>query len=92
MSEELSLECVTCSEQFPFSVEEQAFYAEKGFEPPKRCKPCRQAAKQSRRSGQRTMHDVVCASCGVNSQVPFEPREDKPVYCRDCYKNSSSSY
>ena len=27
-----------------------------------------------------------CASCGIEAKVPFKPREDKPVYCNDCFK------
>lgn len=34
---------------------------------------------------ERTMTDVVCASCGKETQVPFVPRGDKPVYCSDCF-------
>jgi len=34
---------------------------------------------------ERTMTDVVCASCGRETQVPFVPRGDKPVYCSDCF-------
>ena len=34
---------------------------------------------------ERTMTDVVCASCGKQTQVPFVPRGDKPVYCSDCF-------
>ena len=30
-------------------------------------------------------HDAVCADCGQACKVPFKPREDRPVYCRDCY-------
>jgi CxxC-x17-CxxC domain-containing protein len=29
---------------------------------------------------------VVCASCGQTTTVPFEPRGDRPVYCRNCYR------
>jgi CxxC-x17-CxxC domain-containing protein len=29
---------------------------------------------------------VVCASCGQTTTVPFEPRGDRPVYCKACYK------
>jgi hypothetical protein len=29
-------------------VQEQAFFREKGFSPPKRCKECRQAKKEQR--------------------------------------------
>ena len=35
----------------------------------------------------RPMFDAVCASCGKETQVPFEPRGDRPVYCSDCYRN-----
>jgi CxxC-x17-CxxC domain-containing protein len=31
------------------------------------------------------MHDVICAECGVETQVPFLPRNDRPVYCSDCF-------
>ena len=45
---------------------------------------------------ERTMTQVVCANCGKETQVPFVPRGDKPVYCYDCYSqmgggNRSSS-
>jgi CxxC-x17-CxxC domain-containing protein len=31
------------------------------------------------------MFTAVCAQCGKDAQVPFEPRSDRPVYCSDCY-------
>src|SRR5207253_10249 len=34
---------------------------------------------------ERTMTKVVCANCGKDTEVPFVPRGDKPVYCSDCY-------
>ena len=34
---------------------------------------------------ERTMTQVTCASCGKETQVPFVPRGDRPVYCSDCY-------
>ena len=34
---------------------------------------------------QRQMYPAVCSSCGKDTQVPFEPRLDKPVYCSDCF-------
>ncbi|MEG2699257.1 MAG: CxxC-x17-CxxC domain-containing protein, partial [Ruthenibacterium sp.] len=35
--------------------------------------------------GDRQMFDAVCASCGKSCKVPFEPRNDRPVYCSDCF-------
>ena len=34
---------------------------------------------------QREMFPAVCARCGKDTQVPFQPRGDRPVYCQDCY-------
>ena len=28
---------------------------------------------------------VVCASCGIETMVPFKPTNDRPVYCRGCF-------
>jgi len=36
------------------------------------------------------MHDVVCAQCGKDCQVPFKPTTDKPVFCNDCFKSGGS--
>ena len=39
----------------------------------------------------REMHDVKCAECGQDAQVPFKPDGDRPVYCRDCYQKQRKS-
>lgn len=87
--------CVDCQNPFTFTAEEQEFFSSKGYTPPKRCKPCRQARKARDGGGgggmggdrpPRKMHDVICADCKAPTQVPFEPRGDKPVYCRDCFR------
>ena len=36
-------------------------------------------------SGPREMHKAVCADCKKECEVPFKPREDRPVYCKDCF-------
>lgn len=36
--------------------------------------------------GPREMHPAKCADCGADTQVPFKPSPDRPVYCRDCYQ------
>ena len=87
-----TLECVECGASFTFDASEQEFYANKGFtNEPKRCPTCRQARKQRSSGGYggygrtREMHTATCASCGKDAQVPFQPREGRPVYCSDCY-------
>jgi len=42
--------------------------------------------------GAREMYSVTCSSCGQAAEVPFQPRGDKPVYCRDCFQSQRSSY
>jgi len=33
----------------------------------------------------RQLYSVKCANCGKQTEVPFNPTGDRPVYCRDCY-------
>lgn len=87
-----TLSCADCGAAFDFTAEDQEFYQSKGYtNEPKRCPSCRQARKFERGGGgsygsPRQMFPVTCASCGIQTEVPFEPRGDKPVYCRDCYR------
>jgi len=88
-----SIQCSDCGTTFSFSAEEQEFFASKGYtNDPKRCPSCREARKSARygNSGyslrsRRQMFPAVCAQCGKDTEVPFEPREGRPVYCSDCY-------
>ncbi|MHA2105822.1 MAG: CxxC-x17-CxxC domain-containing protein [Candidatus Hodarchaeales archaeon] len=43
---------------------------------------------QGRPREEREMHDVVCSKCEKNTQVPFKPDGERPVYCQDCYKEN----
>ena len=83
-----TLVCSDCGAEFIFTAGEQEFYASRGFtNEPRRCKSCRDNRKHNNSSNRnREFHDVVCANCGVTTQVPFKPREDRPVYCRDCFQ------
>ncbi len=40
------LTCADCGHDFVWSAKDQGFYAEKGFQAPRRCKDCRQARKE----------------------------------------------
>ena len=51
---------------------------------PQRCKSCRDARKNATR-GTREMYEATCAACGKVARVPFQPREDRPVYCSECF-------
>jgi CxxC-x17-CxxC domain-containing protein len=74
---------------------------------PKRCPNCRQSRRGSGGysssnygssygsgggyGGRREMHDAVCAQCGKDTQVPFRPSGDRPVYCSDCFSKRPAS-
>jgi len=120
-----TLTCRDCGQTFTFTAGEQAFYTERGFSEPTRCKACRDKRKMERNSSggggydsygsggyssssygngggygnsssyggggrdystPRQMYPAVCSSCGKQTEVPFQPRSDKPVYCRDCFQ------
>ncbi len=74
---------------------------------PSRCPDCRATRKSSGGAGgyssggnssgggyarrEREMFPAVCAQCGKNTQVPFQPTGDRPVYCSDCFSAQRSS-
>ncbi len=88
------LHCTDCGATFTFSAQDQEFFAQKGYtNEPKRCPSCRAAKKNERGGGsyggysaRREMFPATCAQCGKSTEVPFQPRGDKPVYCSDCYR------
>lgn len=41
--------------------------------------------------GSRQMFSAVCSNCGQETEVPFQPRTDKPVYCRPCFQDKRAS-
>ncbi len=96
-----TLQCSDCGVNFTFSATEQEFFQSKGYtNEPKRCPSCREARKAERYGssgssggsgggsgygGRRQMYPAKCAQCGKDTEVPFQPRGDRPVYCSDCY-------
>ena len=95
--EDKTLQCSDCGQEFTFTAGEQEFYLSRGLRnEPRRCPECRRAKKAERYGNggyrsPREMFPVTCAQCGKETEVPFEPREDRPVYCRECYSMDRSS-
>jgi CxxC-x17-CxxC domain-containing protein len=95
------LQCSDCGITFMHSAEDQEFYQCKGYaNEPKRCLECRQARKAERYGNsndsydykaKRKMFSAVCADCGKETEVPFEPCEGKPVYCGNCLRKVRSN-
>jgi CxxC-x17-CxxC domain-containing protein len=95
-----TLTCRDCGCEFAFTASEQEFFAQKGFtNEPSRCPKCRASRRATRGEGSyssgggsaRQMYPAVCSACGKQTQVPFQPRADRPVYCSDCYATQRSS-
>ncbi|HSV94961.1 MAG TPA: CxxC-x17-CxxC domain-containing protein [Spirochaetia bacterium] len=41
--------------------------------------------RDTRSFADRPMFSAICDECGDNCQIPFEPRNGKPVLCSDCF-------
>jgi CxxC-x17-CxxC domain-containing protein len=98
--EDRNLTCVECGSEFVFSADDQEFHASRGYQDPKRCPSCRQARRSGGGGGyggggggysSTTMYEAVCANCGGVARVPFQPRQDRPVYCSDCFSKQKPS-
>ncbi len=94
--EDKNLTCVECNTTFVFSADDQSFHSQKGYTDPKRCTSCRAARRSGGGGGgyggggggyggSREMHPAVCAECNKDTEVPFLPTGDRPVYCSDCF-------
>ncbi|MBQ9988494.1 MAG: zinc-ribbon domain containing protein [Clostridia bacterium] len=83
MYQDKTLVCRDCGAEFMFTAGEQEFFAEKGYHDPVRCRECRNSKKNARR--EKVSYHAVCAECGKETEVPFIPKNDKPIYCSECY-------
>ena len=66
MYEEKTIVCKDCGNEFVWSVEEQAFFAEHGLtNEPQRCYDCRKVRRAKRRANRKLPPvDVICSKCG----------------------------
>ena len=85
MYENKTLICKDCGQEFIFTAGEQEFFEQQGFKnEPQRCKACRDKRKNAGREP-KEMFTTVCANCGKEAKVPFQPSNDRPVYCSECF-------
>jgi len=93
----MGLKCATCGKDV----------LELPFEPkadrPVYCRDCNPKRRDSARgpmgaAAPRQLVDVSamnlkCGDCGAPiTELPFEPKADRPVYCRDCNRNRRASF
>lgn len=85
--EDITLTCRDCGCEFVFTAGEQKFYKERGFQnQPKTCKACRDAKKNGGKPAERQYYTAVCADCGKEAKLSFQPSNDRPVYCSACFE------
>jgi archaellum component FlaC len=72
--EDITIKCRQCGKEFLFTVAEQEFYKEKGFNTPRRCKECRAMERIQ-------PEHLNCSKCGTEIQ------EGASVYCDTCLSN-----
>jgi CxxC-x17-CxxC domain-containing protein len=82
-----TLACRDCNVPFVFTVEEQEFFRAKALvNEPRRCPNCRLSARMLRNGNDKAcLSSTTCANCGIHTQVPFQPRGLRPVYCLACH-------
>ncbi|NQT48061.1 MAG: zinc-ribbon domain containing protein [Chloroflexi bacterium] len=82
-----TLTCRECGTEFTWTAGEQEFYQSRGLlNEPGRCPTCRSARRRSRLPrAEREYFDIICDECGSAAKVPFQPLQDRPVYCNDCF-------
>src|SRR6185369_13772235 len=105
-TEDKSITCVDCGEEFLFTAGEQAFYRERGLtNEPTRCKSCREKRKAGRSTtggagggggssygrSDKQMYPATCSNCGRETEVPFMPTAGRAVLCRDCFNASKGT-
>lgn len=96
--QDATINCAACGGSFLFTASEQGYYAERGFQFPKRCRPCRQTRRRSRNAGPsgisgalpsvrafqpRETFEANCVGCGDDMRIPF--RLQGPPRCPTCF-------
>ena len=63
---------------------------------PTRCHECRVARRNRENPNRAERHTYEVNTrdgCGCTTQVPFQPKGDRPVYCRECFeRNRNQQY
>ena len=93
------LKCVDCGSDFVFTAGEQLFFHDKQFRnEPKRCKTCKAKrvstlgiAAPSRQGHTKVETHAVCSQCGKETTVPFRPTQNRPILCRECFRERRSA-
>ena len=82
---DIDLICKDCGEKFPFTANEQKFYASQGFvNVPARCKKCREEFQKKKYKGAE-VYNVKCVKCGLVGKITVPIPYPKNVFCETCF-------
>lgn len=79
--------CETCGDAFVWGWREQELYAERGWDPPRRCRGCQDRRDPDPEPEVQDGFAATCSACGTATTLPFVPASDRPVYCDPCFRN-----
>jgi CxxC-x17-CxxC domain-containing protein len=86
-SEDKSITCVDCGEEFLFTAGEQAFYRERGLtNEPTRCKSCREKRKAA--GGGRSAHPGGAGGGGGGAGYGRPEKQMYPATCSQCGRDT----
>ncbi len=86
MYEDKTLICKECGQEFVFSAGEAGILRRARF--PERAPALQGMPRRSQECSSWSpvsSSPQVCAACGGEAKVPFEPKSDRPVYCSECF-------
>lgn len=92
--DDILIECIDCENDFLFSIKDQDFYKQQGFEDPKRCKECRSARKSRAKQPNNTQQNhanVYNQNRGQNKTDRVNAQDNRPhwsIICTDCNENA----
>lgn len=90
------LECAKCGRTFTFTAKEAQSFLDKGLtNEPKKCPEDR--AKDRLKKENKVRHQAVCANCGTDFEVPFQPAmaadgtPARPLYCVEHFEERTTA-
>ena len=85
------LVCKDCKRKFVFTVEDQKYFGQKGWDDPIRCDYCRRQKKllnlrDDIKLAEEMKFSEVCDKCGRQFYTKFRRKQGERIYCDDCFK------
>lgn len=84
--------CAECGKeitQLPFQPQEDRLGSLKCLDCHRASRPSGNSGRPARQSRPMVQGSWTCSGCGKEiTQLPFEPKGDRPIQCNDCFRTS----